>query len=323
MNLLFKLNNGKFAGQPGFGTGRAAGKPGSGLGSAAGQPCLGPERTAGKYSRTFSGFLAGVLSLLLLLPFPRALAENASSQSGWREINGKTYYLNENGQCMTGLLVIDNRYYYFDATGAKAKALGVDVSFYNGTVDWNELKKCGVDFAMIRCGGRGWGTGAVFEDSFFYDYLVGAKKAGLDVGIYFYSTASNVLEAKEEAEFVLEKLRNTELDYPIYFDVEYSGDYPSGRADRISPAQRVQIARAFCETIERAGYQSGVYSAQSFFTEGLDYRSICMYGIWIASYTENNALPNFPHRYDIWQITDSARIPGISGNADIDIVPDN
>ena len=242
------------------------------------------------------------------------------ANSGWYNEGGKVYYLLDNNEKAVGLKSIDGQICYFDYSGAKCSSVGIDVSFYNGTVNWSTVKNSGIDFVIVRLGGRGWGTGALYDDSCFYNYINGAKAAGLKVGVYFYSAATNRVEAVQEASVALDRLSGIALDFPVYIDIEYSGDYPNGRADNLSRAERVEICTAFCETIENAGYKSGIYSSESFLTEGLDYSSISKYNIWMASYTENDKLPSTAYRYDIWQISDRGRVPGINGNCDINII---
>ena len=239
---------------------------------------------------------------------------------GWGNRDGYVYYTESDGTLAVGLKSIDGKLYYFDCYGRKASSIGVDVSFYNGTVNWQAVKNSGIDFAILRVGGRGWSTGLLYDDSCFYNYLIGAKAAGLQVGVYFYSTAVNRVEAVQEASVVLSRLNGFPLDFPVFIDTEYSGDYPAGRADNLSVAQRVEVVQAFCQTITSEGYKAGVYSSENFLTNRLDYASISQYCIWIASYTENNSLPNMNARYDIWQFTDRARVTGINGSCDVNVI---
>lgn len=217
-----------------------------------------------------------------------------------------------------GLNYAENRLVYGDADGIPASSVGVDTSFYNGMVDWQQLKEIGVDFALIRVGGRGWGNGALYTDNWFRNSLLSAQKAGLSTGVYFYSMAANRPEAKREALYVTEKLDGIELDLPVYIDMEFSGDYPDGRTDGLTNAERVDYALAFCREIEEAGYSAGIYASESFFHDELNIDAISDYSIWVASYTENNKRPALED-YDIWQFTDSARLPGVSGSCDVNV----
>lgn len=238
---------------------------------------------------------------------------------GWQRINGEMYYYLD-GEPVTGLKKIDGKIYYFDNSGARASSVGIDVSFYNDDINWQAVKAQGIDFAIIRVGGRTWRDGDLYGDSMTQEYLKEAKNAGLKIGAYFYSTAIDPVEAVQEASVALSTLNGVKLDFPLFIDMEYSGIYPSGRSDNLSAAQRTEIIRAFCETVENGGYTAGVYSGEYFYRNAMSYRDINQYTIWLASYTSNNALPNFSGRYDIWQFTDRGRLNGIDGDVDMNVI---
>ena len=245
-----------------------------------------------------------------------------SSPYGWKkDENGKLRYLNPDGSYIQGLKYIDNRLYYFDANGVCASRVGTDVSFYNGSINWRALKKAGIDFVIIRLGGRGWGSGGtLYDDSLFFNNLNAAKAAGLDVGVYFFTAAANSLEIRQEASLVIDRLQGFSLDLPVFFDTELSGNYPKGRADGLSMAQRTQLAKQFCTIMEMHGYQAGIYASESYLHDEINYDALSQYCIWMASYTENNDLPSGQYDYDIWQLSDRGRLPGISGYCDINVM---
>lgn len=249
-------------------------------------------------------------------PEPITVSESGSLL-GWQQIAGSTYYYDQNGTPVTGMQTINGKLYFFDQYGVKAEALGIDVSFYNKFITWPAVAAQGIDFAILRAGGRGWETGLIYDDRWFQRNLKEARAAGIDLGVYFFSTATNPAEAEEEARYVLGCLGGTRLELPIFIDVEYSGDYPHGRADRLSRSQRELIINAFCRTVMDEGYEAGVYSGQNYFKYNLDMRSLTKYTLWLASYTKNTRLPNYPGHYDLWQFTDSGRVDGISGIVDM------
>ena len=126
-----------------------------------------------------------------------------------------------------------------------------------------------------------------------------------------------VWKAQQEAAYVLHCLGGTKLELPIFIDVEYSGDYPRGRADRLSNTQREVIINAFCRVVMDAGYEAGVYSGEYYYKNNLDYTSLSKYTLWLASYTRSARLPDFPGSYDMWQFTDSGLVNGITGIVDM------
>lgn len=239
---------------------------------------------------------------------------------GWQQIAGSIYYYDRNGTPVTGMQTIDGKLYFFDQYGVKAERLGIDVSFYNKFITWPAVAAQGIDFAILRAGGRGWETGLIYDDRWFQRNLAEARNAGIDLGVYFFSTATNPAEAEQEALYVLDCLGGTELELPIFIDVEYSGDYPHGRADRLSNTQRELIINAFCRTVMDYGYEAGVYSGQNYFKFNLDMRSLTKYTVWLASYTKNARLPDYPGHYDLWQFTDSGHVNGISGIVDMNMM---
>ena len=236
---------------------------------------------------------------------------------GWNTIDGKKYYFDpETHAPVTGTQVIGGVTYHFDSNGVlKQETRGVDVSKYQGNIDWNQVKAAGYEFAIIRVGYRGYGSGALVEDSHFRQNIQGATAAGLQVGLYFYSQAINEEEAVEEASMVLRLCSGYRLDYPIYFDTEkVAGD--TGRADSLSRAERTACAVAFCETIRNAGYTAGVYSYASWFYNQLNMSNFGNYQIWIAQYRD---VLDFSGRYNMWQYASDGCVPGISKLCDLNI----
>lgn len=237
--------------------------------------------------------------------------------TGWQNIDGATYYYDPaTHQPVTGNQVIQGNVYTFGADGALNRtARGIDVSKFQGSIDWNAVKADGITFAIIRCGYRGYGSGALVEDSTYRANIRGAINAGLKVGVYFYSQATNEAEAVEEASMVLSLVSGYSLPLGVYYDTEkVAGD--TGRADTISAAERTACAVAFCETIRNAGYSAGVYSYASWFYNSLNFANISKYNTWIAQYRDTLS---FSYKYNIWQYTGSGRVNGISKPVDMNI----
>lgn len=195
-----------------------------------------------------------------------------------------------------------------------AVQLGIDVSKWNGEIDWEVVKAEGVDFAIIRCGYRGSSSGWLIEDPFFYRNLTEAKKAGIKVGLYFFTQATNQVEAVEEASMVVTLLGETALDYPVFIDTEGAGG--NGRADNLDAATRTAVVNAFCQTIQNAGLDAGVYASRNWYLNNLNVEEMTAPNIWLAEYRQT---PLYEGRYDMWQYTSSGAVAGIEGRVDLNI----
>ena len=197
--------------------------------------------------------------------------------------------------------------------------LGVDVSVHQGEIDWQQVAGAGIDFAMIRIGYRGYGSeGKMMGDTHFLDNIQGALDAGLDVGIYYFSQAVTVEEARQEAAYVVEQLApyRREITYPVVFDWERQ-NYTGSRTQTIPDTDLLcAMANAFCEDIEAAGYDAMIYFYQNLAYNNLDLSQLTDYPFWLAQYTD---YPSFYYDFDMWQYTSSGRVPGISGNVDLNL----
>ena len=191
---------------------------------------------------------------------------------------------------------------------------GIDVSKWQGNIDWDKVKASGVEFVMIRAGYRGSKTGALVEDPNFLVNIRGAKQAGLKVGVYFFTQAINEVEAVEEASMVITLCEGYDLDYPVIIDSEGAGG--EGRADALDVATRTKVCAAFCETIKNAGYDPGVYASRSWYNANLEVKELSKYRIWLAEY---RSTPLYTGYYDMWQYTSKGKVDGIEGNVDLNI----
>lgn len=212
--------------------------------------------------------------------------------------------------------VNENGFLTYDSDEYSCK-VGIDVSRYQGNIDWAAVKGAGVDFAMLRLGYRGYGSaGRIVLDTYFYQNLEGALANDIEVGVYFFSQAISPEEGAEEAQFCLDALKGYDITYPIVFDWE---SYPSSynpRTDGLDDKILTQCAVAFCEEVEDAGYQSMVYSNLTYFYLHFDLSQLIDYPFWLAQY---NSRPSFYYHFDIWQYGDSGSVPGIDGNVDLNI----
>ena len=194
--------------------------------------------------------------------------------------------------------------------------IGVDVSSYQGDIDWTKVKNAGVDFAIIRVGGRGYGSsGNLYDDASFTKNIEGALAAGLEVGVYFFSQAITEQEAIQEAEITLDKIKGYRVTYPVVFDWENVSS-PTARTSGITAANLGKCAQAFCKTVENAGYTPMVYFNTYCGYFKYDLRDILDYDWWFAGYTTT---PNFYYNFQMWQYTSKGSVDGIPGNVDVNL----
>ena len=194
---------------------------------------------------------------------------------------------------------------------------GIDVSEYQKIIDWQTVKNSGIDFAIIRVGYRGWGTGRLVEDMFFDRNIRAATKVGMDIGLYFFTQAVTVEEAREEARYTLNLLSryNVPIRYPIAIDTERT-PVGNGRGDRISKQSRTKIVQAFCQEIEKSGYKSMIYGNRNWLLNDLEIEKLNNYDIWLADYINST---NYQYPYTIWQYTSGGTVNGIGGRVDMNI----
>lgn len=214
----------------------------------------------------------------------------------------------------SNLSVGSNGRYHYTANGQELSRTGIDVSEHQGSIDWTAVSSDDIDFAYLRIGYRGSHTGVVLGDARFRTNLRDARAAGLDVGVYFYSEAISVEEARAEASFVLQELGGTALDYPIAFDYEPTGN-DSDRIAALPDDQMSAIAEAFCETIEAGGYHAIVYGNASDLAR-IEAQNLGRFGYWYASYTTR---PTIDLAFGLWQYSSRGSVTGITVPVDMDI----
>ena len=248
--------------------------------------------------------------------YRKSSKDTGYTYTGWQTIDGSTYFFDKDGNKVTGEQVIQGAKYNFDSEGrlsAGSGTMGIDVSKWNGNIDWTAVRNSGVSYVIIRCGYRGSTGGSLIEDPTYRKNIKGAKAAGLQVGVYFFTQAINEVEAVEEASMVLNLISGQGVTLPVYLDVEASG----GRADGIGKDMRTRVCKAFCQTIQNSGYKAGVYANKTWFTSYINTASLTNYKIWLAQYA---ATPTYTAtRYDMWQYSSKGSVAGISGNVDMNI----
>ena len=189
---------------------------------------------------------------------------------------------------------------------------GIDVSNWQGAINWTSVAASGVDFVFIRAAYRSTGTGTLNTDSRFRSYISGAKAAGLKVGVYIFSQAITTAEAVEEAEYLLELVKGYRIDLPLVFDLEH---YTGGRFTNAKLSKRAvtDMCLAFCAAVERAGYESMVYANPSNLANDLYPNELGR--LWLANYTAKTSYT--ARSYEYWQCSDSGIVDGISGAVDL------
>ena len=193
---------------------------------------------------------------------------------------------------------------------------GIDVSSYQGDIDWHQVAEAGVDFAIIRLGYRGYESGKLVEDSYARINLEGAAEAGIQLGVYFFSQALNPNEAREEARFVLDLIDPYEIAMPVVYDCEHVSS-ETARTNNMNPYAATDCAKAFLEVIDEAGYWPMMYF-NSFQSRKLFYLDRLMqYDFWLALYSDRMS---FPYKVDMWQYTCTGTIPGVMGDVDVNVL---
>lgn len=213
------------------------------------------------------------------------------------------------------LIILDTGEYQYQQDGQVISHKGIDVSRHQGTIDWNLVAQDGVEFAFIRVGYRGYGTGKMVEDDQFEANIQGALACGIKVGVYYYSQAITSEEVLEEANFVLEKIRPYNIECPVVFDVEKVSGEP-GRMNDISVDDRTEFTRLFCETIKNAGYRPMIYHNTEMGAMMIRPELLEEYDKWFAAYNDTFY---YPYEYKVWQYSQTGRVQGINGAVDLNI----
>ena len=205
---------------------------------------------------------------------------------------------------------------FYEGDSAYTIRRGIDVSSYQGDIDWPQVKADGYDFVFLRVGFRGYGrSGSLNEDRNFTANLAGARSAGLEVGVYFFSQAVNETEALEEARFVLKLLDGAALELPVVYDPELIRD-DVARTDNVTGEQFTQNTLAFCQAIAQAGYAPMIYSNMVWEDALFDMKALEEYPVWYADY---EPIPQTPYHFAFWQYSNQGRVKGISGPVDLDV----
>lgn len=197
---------------------------------------------------------------------------------------------------------------------AGKSVLGIDVSSHQEAVDWQAVADAGIRFVMLRVGYRGYETGNIQADALAQENYLGARAAGLQVGAYFFSQAVSAREALDEADFLLDAIRDWELEMPVVYDWEYIDQ--DARTGNLDARTVTDCTLAFCQAIEDAGYQPMVYFNRHQAQDFLCLEELTRYPFWLALYSDRMT---YPYKVDMWQYTSEGSVPGISGDVDINL----
>lgn len=256
--------------------------------------------------RLATTLLVGLVIIGALICLPACTARNGAGEA---EETVATPFYNWDGFVKSG------QFYGYTQDNKAALKTGIDISESQGWVDWQAVKESGIAFAFIRIGYRGSTEGGIYKDDYFDYNISEAQNAGLECGVYFFSQAISEEEAREEAEFVLECLGNTKLEYPVVFDFEMRASGINSRVSGIDKQTATLIASTFCETIEAAGYESMLYG-NAFDLGHYNDELLDRWPLWFAEY---GALPSFTKEFAIWQYASDGSIKGIDTAVDLNL----
>jgi len=194
----------------------------------------------------------------------------------------------------------------------RIRLIGIDVSYANGDINWERVASSGIDFAMIRAArGDAGPNHPMREDTHFKQNAEGAMANGIDFGVYFYSYARTPTEARREAEFLIDVIKDYRITYPIVYDIEE--DFHKA----MSKAQVTALVEAFFDVLKENGYFPMVYSYKSFLEDNVDRRILDTYSIWVAHWHVRST--TYRGDYHIWQYTEKGRVSGIRGDVDLSV----
>ena len=212
-------------------------------------------------------------------------------------------------------LVSKNDLLHYYSDGKQISYLGVDLSKYQNQVDFAAIQNEGIDFCILRVGSRGYETGVIQEDEKFQEFITQAEAVGMPVGLYFFSQAVTVEEAIEEANFVISKIGEHKITYPIAYDMEFIAN-DNSRIETLTKAEKTDIALAFLTRVEEAGYTGMVYGNKEWLLKRVELHRFEDYDVWLA---QEDDIPDYPYSYTMWQYTKQGEVYGIEGYVDLNI----
>lgn len=287
------------------------------------------KRKGGSFILGILVLLLGVAVLLAVLPVVRYLkslsdynpsissdkkdySKSTESGDGWE--NEHSYIVEETPYDASKFSRDEKNRIVYEDDGFVSQA-GIDVSLWQGNIDWNRVKADGIDFVILRLGYMNYQSGEVNYDSRFHEYLAGVRAAGIPFGLYFYSNAISVTEAKQEAEGVLKMLEDIRPELPVFYDWERT-DREGDRTLNTDAFMISASCRTFCDVLTEAGFESGIYLNSYLLQNDVYDEFLGGYPIWMAEYDE---APTCVGDYSFWQYSNEGRVDGINEQVDMDI----
>lgn len=210
----------------------------------------------------------------------------------------------------------NGKFLYYNENGKITSKLGIDVSSFNGDIDWEKVKNDGVEFAMIRIGGRGYGEqGTLYSDDNALKNIINAQIEGIKVGVYFYSQAVNEAEAEEEADYIKDLLGDLKPEYPVALDWEYVKD-DDARANTDDSTLTTARAKAFCDKIKSYGYTPAIYGTSKELYNMYNLSELDGVQLWFSQYADT---PNYYYEFSMWQYSEQGEVDGIDGTVDLNL----
>lgn len=234
-----------------------------------------------------------------------------AASDGWYKIGDHEYYIRD-GERVTGLQEIGGLMYEFSDKGVLMSTNTLDVSRYQGDIDWYAVKNAGFDRAIIQVGYRGYWYGNIRDDYKFEENINQAKDAGVNVGYYFVTFAVNEDEAREEADYLADAADRYGAQLPLAMDME-GISYDDTRTDDLGPDERGYIIAAFAERVRERGYEPMIYASKYWMTSVINMDLVPDYcKVWVAQYYSECT---YDSRYDYWQYSSEYSCPGINDNS--------
>ncbi|MBR6020038.1 MAG: glycoside hydrolase family 25 protein [Lachnospiraceae bacterium] len=238
---------------------------------------------------------------------------------------GEQLYLPEYKRVAKHTYNFDEEHYWQDEKGFRyvkddegniISRMGIDVSKHKGEINWKKVADYGITFAIVRVGFRGPGEGTLEPDEYAKANIEGALANKLDVGVYFYSQAITVEEAIAEADYVLNIVKDYDINWPIVFDTEYY-ERKGARGNTTSREERTAVAKAFLDHITEAGYKAMLYSSTRWSILNVNRDELADYPFWFAYYGDT---VSYRYDFNIWQYSSTGTVPGVNGDCDMDIL---